>query len=227
MYAELFEWLRTNINDELARGGGGGGAPAPPPGGGEELTIGLLDIFGFESFSVFDSKAKVWRTQNSLEQLCINFANEALQMLFNRKAPPLSPPPEGGGGAPGLRAADKPPGLPQHPAAVCPQRDPGRGQVLESDKLLYSAEFDPADVPDVPLNHRGAQALAYIELVTAKLGDCCREAERREDHDKMGIELVDNIRQHRRQVRERAPPLAPSASRQACRGVVASPGAGV
>ena len=98
LYAELFEWLRTNINDELARGGGGGGAPAPPPGGGEELTIGLLDIFGFESFSVFDSKAKVWRTQNSLEQLCINFANEALQMLFNRKASPLSPPPRKRGG---------------------------------------------------------------------------------------------------------------------------------
>lgn len=42
----------------------------------------------------------------------------------------------------------------------------------------------------MPLNHKGAAALVYIELVTAKLGDACREAERREDHHKMVLDTL-------------------------------------
>ena len=59
VYGKLFDWLVHRINDALR--------------GTEGSFIGILDIFGFE---IFDN--------NSFEQLCINYANEKLQQLFNK-----------------------------------------------------------------------------------------------------------------------------------------------
>eukprot|EP00927_Polykrikos_kofoidii_P057537 TRINITY_DN5167_c0_g1_i1.p1 TRINITY_DN5167_c0_g1~~TRINITY_DN5167_c0_g1_i1.p1 ORF type:complete len:1365 (-),score=320.45 TRINITY_DN5167_c0_g1_i1:45-4139(-) len=60
LYARVFDWLVVQIC----------GATAAK---GEERShfVGLLDIFGFESFAI-----------NRFEQLCINFANEKLQQKF-------------------------------------------------------------------------------------------------------------------------------------------------
>ncbi|XP_078600009.1 unconventional myosin-XIX-like [Branchiostoma floridae x Branchiostoma japonicum] len=60
LYARLFDWLVDIINKNIS---------------GEQVEwktfIGLLDVYGFESFP-----------ENSLEQLCINYANEKLQQHF-------------------------------------------------------------------------------------------------------------------------------------------------
>jgi myosin heavy subunit len=61
IYSSLFDFVVTKVNNSLGFSE-------------EELPfIGILDIFGFESFP-----------QNGFEQLLINFANEALQGVFNR-----------------------------------------------------------------------------------------------------------------------------------------------
>ena len=63
LYSRIFEWIVARINESIKV---------------DELStvraeIGVLDIFGFESF-----------TTNSFEQLCINYTNETLQQQFNQ-----------------------------------------------------------------------------------------------------------------------------------------------
>eukprot|EP00002_Diphylleia_rotans_P010717 TRINITY_DN2126_c0_g1_i5.p1 TRINITY_DN2126_c0_g1~~TRINITY_DN2126_c0_g1_i5.p1 ORF type:complete len:1393 (+),score=341.23 TRINITY_DN2126_c0_g1_i5:43-4221(+) len=60
IYSHLFDWLVCRINKSLASDSE------------EYAHIGILDIFGFESFQ-----------KNSFEQLCINYTNETLQQYFN------------------------------------------------------------------------------------------------------------------------------------------------
>ncbi|KAJ8579019.1 hypothetical protein ON010_g186 [Phytophthora cinnamomi] len=62
IYASIFDWLVAGINASL------GAAPRLTAN-----TIGVLDIFGFETFEF-----------NSFEQLCINYANEKLQQKFTQ-----------------------------------------------------------------------------------------------------------------------------------------------
>ena len=69
-YGALFLYLVGRVNSciTVKEGGGGGrGKKAVKKAG----FIGVLDIFGFESFK-----------HNSFEQLCINYCNEALHQQF-------------------------------------------------------------------------------------------------------------------------------------------------
>ena len=56
----LFTWLVGRINSAVGENQ-------------STSSISVLDIFGFENFS-----------KNSFEQLCINFANETMQLFFNK-----------------------------------------------------------------------------------------------------------------------------------------------
>jgi myosin heavy subunit len=69
IYEKVFEYLVQQINDSLAQNSVHHGASA---GQNPQQFIGVLDIFGFENFSV-----------NGFNQLLINFANESLQNTFN------------------------------------------------------------------------------------------------------------------------------------------------
>lgn len=66
LFKRLFEWIVVELNKKLI--------PAQDIAGDVQSTVGILDIFGFDAFEV-----------NSFEQLCINYANEALQQQFNNQ----------------------------------------------------------------------------------------------------------------------------------------------
>ena len=63
LYGNLFQAIIDEINVSLQKS---------QTAAGHANIIGVLDIFGFESFE-----------KNSFEQLCINFCNEKLQFHFN------------------------------------------------------------------------------------------------------------------------------------------------
>uniref|UniRef100_A0A4W5MHJ1 Myosin VAb n=1 Tax=Hucho hucho TaxID=62062 RepID=A0A4W5MHJ1_9TELE len=60
IYAKLFSWIVDHINEALRSAVK------------QHSFIGVLDIYGFETFHI-----------NSFEQFCINYANEKLQQQFN------------------------------------------------------------------------------------------------------------------------------------------------
>lgn len=62
IYGRIFNWIVLKINKAIYRG---------EADHANNVSIGVLDIFGFENFAV-----------NSFEQLCINYANESLQQFF-------------------------------------------------------------------------------------------------------------------------------------------------
>ncbi|XP_066368156.1 myosin-17-like isoform X10 [Miscanthus floridulus] len=61
IYSQLFDWLVNRLNASIGQDTS------------SDRLIGVLDIYGFESFKT-----------NSFEQLCINFTNEKLQQHFNQ-----------------------------------------------------------------------------------------------------------------------------------------------
>ncbi|KAG6395092.1 hypothetical protein SASPL_145684 [Salvia splendens] len=61
IYSRLFDWIVDKINNSIGQ----------DPNA--KSIIGVLDIYGFESFKI-----------NSFEQLCINLTNEKLQQHFNQ-----------------------------------------------------------------------------------------------------------------------------------------------
>ena len=61
IYGKIFVWIVMKINETIYK----------PESVANKVSIGVLDIFGFENFET-----------NSFEQLCINYANESLQQFF-------------------------------------------------------------------------------------------------------------------------------------------------
>lgn len=65
VYKRAFDWLTARLNIVLQR--------VRIVNKDASVAVGVLDVFGFDAFE-----------SNGLEQLCINYANEALQQLFNQ-----------------------------------------------------------------------------------------------------------------------------------------------
>ncbi|KAK6638201.1 hypothetical protein RUM44_008629 [Polyplax serrata] len=61
IYDKLFTWLVNRVNSSIQS----------PESESKSVTMGILDIYGFEIFE-----------KNSFEQFCINYCNEKLQQLF-------------------------------------------------------------------------------------------------------------------------------------------------
>lgn len=61
IYGKIFIMIVDKINSAIYK----------PEATKNKVSIGVLDIFGFENFEI-----------NSFEQLCINYANESLQQFF-------------------------------------------------------------------------------------------------------------------------------------------------
>ena len=72
VYGALFDLIVQRINSSITAKSDGKKRGGSQAGKSIAATIGVLDIFGFESFKT-----------NSFEQLCINYCNEALQQQFN------------------------------------------------------------------------------------------------------------------------------------------------
>jgi myosin-5 len=65
VYGAVFDFIVEKVNQSIVGDRNEHGRQA--------ASIGVLDIFGFETFEI-----------NSFEQICINYTNEALQQQFNR-----------------------------------------------------------------------------------------------------------------------------------------------